>query len=292
MTLDTTRFNIIGHGLRAVAQEMGEKLILSAYSVIIREARDCSTSLLDRRGRVMAQAEFCPIHMNSFGKVFEAFADRYDLSKIQPGEALITNDPYSGGQHLNDFVLFTPIFVDHHLVAYSASIGHHIDIGGAAAGPNTRATEVIQEGLRIPLLKFDLERDLGAGMLEQFIRLNVRPPDLVMGDVYAQIAANRTGKTRFLELADRFGLEDVLEAGEELQRYSERLTRAAIRTIPDGEYEADDFVDDNGFTDEPLRVAVRITIEADRMHIDFTGSAPQTKGIVNSPLTSTISPVR
>jgi N-methylhydantoinase B len=291
MTLDTTRFNIIGHGLRAVAQEMGEKLIRSAYSVIIREARDCSTSLLDRQGRVMAQAEFCPIHMNSFGKVFEAFANRYDLSKIHPGEALITNDPYSGGQHLNDFVLFTPIFVDENLVAYSASIGHHIDIGGAAAGPNTRATEVIQEGLRIPLLKFDLERDLGAGMLEQFIRLNVRPPDLVMGDVYAQIAANMTGKTRFLELADRFGLEDVLEAGEELQRYSERLTRAAIRTIPDGEYEADDFVDDNGFTNEPLRVAVRITIEADRMHIDFTGSAPQTKGIVNSPLTSTISAV-
>jgi len=291
MTPDTTRFTIIGHGLRAVAQEMGEKLIRSAYSVIIREARDCSTSLLDRRGRVMAQAEFCPIHMNSFGKVFEAFADRYDLSTIQPGEALITNDPYSGGQHLNDFVLFTPIFVDHHLVAYSASIGHHIDIGGAAAGPNTRATEVIQEGLRIPLLKFDLERDLGAGMLEQFIRLNVRPPDLVMGDVHAQIAANMTGKTRFLELAARFGVEDVLEAGEELQRYSERLTRDAIRTIPDGEYEADDFVDDNGFTNEPLRVAVRITIEADRMHIDFTGSAPQTKGIVNSPLTSTISAV-
>jgi len=291
MTLDPTRFNIIGHGLRAVAQEMGEKLIRSAYSIIIREARDCSTSLLDRHGRIMAQAEFCPIHMNSFGKVFEAFASRYDLSTIQPGEALITNDPYSGGQHLNDFVLFTPIFVDHHLVAYSASIGHHIDIGGAAAGPNTRATEVIQEGLRIPLLKFDLERDLGPGMLEQFIRLNVRPPDLVMGDVHAQIAANITGKTRFLELAARFGVADVLEAGEELQRYSERLTRAAIQTIPDGDYEADDFVDDNGFTNEPLRVAVRVTIDADRMHIDFTGSAPQTKGIVNSPLTSTISAV-
>ena len=178
MTLDATRFNIVSHGLRAVAQEMGEKLIRSAYSVIIREARDCSTSLMDREGRVMAQAEFCPIHMNSFGKVFEAFSSRYDVSTIRPGEALITNDPYNGGQHLNDFVLFTPIFAGRELVAYSASIGHHIDVGGGAAGPNARATEVIQEGLRIPLLKFDLERDLGTGMLEQFIRLNVRPPDL------------------------------------------------------------------------------------------------------------------
>jgi len=291
MTIAATRFNIISHGLRAVPQEMGEKLIRSAYSVIIREARDCSTSLMDRDGRIVAQAEFCPIHMNSFGKVFEAFAERYDLSTIRPGEALITNDPYSGGQHLNDFVLFTPIFAGGELVAYSASIAHHIDVGGGQAGPNTRATEVIQEGLRIPLLKFDLERDLGAGMLEQFIRLNVRPPDLVMGDVYAQVAANVTGRIRFLELVDRFGLDDVLEAGTELQRYSERLTRAAIREIPDGQYDAEDFVDDNGFTDEPLRVAVRVTIAGDSMHVDFTGSAPQTKGIINSPLTATISAV-
>jgi len=291
VTLPATRFNIISHGLRAIAQEMGEKLIRSAYSVIIREARDCSTSLLDGNGKVVAQAQFCPIHMNSFGKVFEAFAKRYDLSTIQPGEALLTNDPYSGGQHLNDFVLFTPIFSGESLVAYSASIGHHIDVGGGAAGPNARATEVIQEGLRIPLLKFDLKRDLGSGMLEQFIRLNVRPPDLVMGDVYAQIAANRTGTIRFLEMVERFGADDMREAGAELQRYSERLTRAALQEIPDGVYEGEDFVDDNGFTDAPLRVAVRITISGDSMHVDFTGSAGQSKGIINSPLTATISAV-
>ena len=291
MKISATTLNIIGHGLHAVAQEMGEKLVRSAYSSIIREARDCSTSLLDRDGRVMAQAQFCPIHMNSFGKVFEAFARRYDLAALRPGEALITNDPYSGGQHLNDFVLFTPIFVAGQLTAYSASIGHHIDIGGGAAGPNTRATEVIQEGLRIPLLKFDLERDLGDGMLEQFIRLNVRPPDLVMGDVYAQVAANKTGENRFLELIDRFGKEAVLEAGAELQNYSERLTRALIRELPNGVYEGEDFVDDNGFTDEPLRVAVRVTISGDSMHVDLSGSAPQTKGIINSPLTATISAV-
>jgi N-methylhydantoinase B len=291
MKISATTFNIIGHGLHAVAQEMGEKLVRSAYSTIIREARDCSTSLLDRDGHVMAQAQFCPIHMNSFGKVFEAFAKRYDLSRIQPGEALITNDPYSGGQHLNDFVLFTPIFVAGELTAYSASIGHHIDIGGGAAGPNTRATEVIQEGLRIPLLKFDLERDLGAGMLEQFIRLNVRPPDLVMGDVYAQVAANRTGESRFLDLVERFGKDAVLETAAELQNYSERLTRALIRELPNGVYEGEDFVDDNGFTEEPLRVAVQATIHDDSMHVDLSGSAPQTKGIINSPLTSTISAV-
>ena len=117
MKISPTTFNIVSHGLHAVAQEMGEKLVRSAYSTIIREARDCSTSLMDRHGKVLAQAQFCPIHMNSFGKVFEAFARRYDIASVRPGEALITNDPYSGGQHLNDFVLFTPIYRNGELIA-------------------------------------------------------------------------------------------------------------------------------------------------------------------------------
>jgi N-methylhydantoinase B len=289
--VDQVTFNIISHGLHAIAQEMGEKLVRSAYSTIIREARDCSASLLDHRGRVLAQAQFCPIHMNSFGLVFDAFARRYDLSKIKPGEGLITNDPYSGGQHLNDFLLFTPIFHEGRLVAFSASLGHHIDTGGGAAGPNARALDVFTEGLRIPLLKFDLEKDLGEGMLEQFVRINVRPPDLVMGDVYAQLAANRTGETRFLEMLERFGEETVLEAADELQDNSERQMREAISAVPDGIYEGEDFVDDNGFTADSLRVKVRIEIAGDTMTVDLAGSAQQTKGMINSPLAATISSV-
>lgn len=289
LSLDASTFNIISQGLSSIAQEMGERLVRSAYSTIIREARDCSTSLLDRNGKIIAQAQFCPIHMNSFGKVFEAFAARYDLSTIGPTEALITNDPYSGGQHLNDFVLFTPIFFDGTLAGYSASIGHHIDVGGGAAGPNSAAGDIFSEGVRIPLIRFDLERDLGDGVFEQMLRGNVRPPDLVLGDVYAQIAANKTGEARLLELVERFGLERVLEAGSMLQDYSERLARAAIAEIPDGVYHGEDFVDDNGFTADPLRVAVTITVRGDAMHLDFAGSADQTRGIVNSPLTATLS---
>jgi hypothetical protein len=137
-------------------------------------------------------------------------------------------------------------------VAYSASIGHQIDVGGGAAGPNAQATEIYQEGLRIPPVKFELERDLGRGILEQFIRFNVRQSDQVMGDVYAQVAANKTGEHRFVELSERFGIDVVLEAGAEVQDYTERLTRDAIRSIPDGVY-GRGFVDDNGFTDEPAR---------------------------------------
>jgi N-methylhydantoinase B len=289
MTMDASTFNIISQGLSSIAQEMGEKLVRSAYSTIIREARDCSTSLLDQNGKVIAQAQFCPIHMNSFSTVFEAFGRKYDLSTIGPNEALITNDPYRGGQHLNDFVLFTPIFHGNELVAFSASIGHHIDVGGGAAGPNASAADIFSEGLRIPLIRFELDRDMGNGVLEQMIRGNVRPPDLVLGDVYAQITANKTGEARFLELIERFGQDAVLTAAKEIQAYSERLAREAIRAIPDGEYESEDFVDDNGFTDEPLRVAVKITVRGDSMSLDFSGSAPQTRGIINSPLTSTVS---
>jgi N-methylhydantoinase B len=289
--LDQTRFNIISHGLHAIAQEMGEKLVRSAHSTIIREARDCSTSLLDRHGRIIAQAQFCPIHMNSFGKVFEAFSRRFDLSKIKPNEGLITNDPYSGAQHLNDIVVFTPVFHRDQLVAFSASLGHHIDVGGGAAGPNAKAIDVYSEGLRIPLLKFDLDKDLGDGMLEQFIRINVRPPDQVMGDIYAQLAANHVGRTRFLEMLDRFGDDAVILAAEELQDYSERLAREAIAAIPDGVYQAEDFVDDNGFTAEPLRVAVKIIVHGNSLSVDLSGSAPQTKGMINSPVASTISSV-
>ncbi|MFC5738786.1 hydantoinase B/oxoprolinase family protein [Sinirhodobacter huangdaonensis] len=287
--LTQATFNIISNGLHGIAQEMGEKLVRSAYSTIIREARDCSTSFLDRNGRIIAQAQFCPIHMNSFGKVFEAFANKFDLSTIQPDEGLITNDPYSGAQHLNDIILFTPVFYRGKLVAFSASLGHHIDTGGGAAGPNASANDIFSEGLRIPLSRFNVHRDLGDGLLEQFIRINVRPPDEVMGDIYAQFAANRTGEGRFIEMLERFGEETVLAGAAELQDYSERLAREAISAIPDGIYQAEDFVDDNGFSPDPLRVAVKITVDGDSLELDFEGSAPQTKGIINSPLAATIS---
>jgi N-methylhydantoinase B len=290
--LDAASFNVITNGLHGVAREMGEKLVRSAYSTIIREAADCSTSLMDASGGIIAQAHMCPIHMNSFGLVWHAFAHEYDLASLGPGEGLITNDPYRGGQHLNDFVLFTPIHHEGVLVGFSASIGHHIDVGGGAAGPATSATEIYQEGLRLPLLRFDVEQDLApGGWLAEIIGANVRVPDLVVGDVRAQVAANRTGATRLLDLIERFGRERVLEASAQLQAYSERLTRAVVEAIPDGRYTAEDFVDDNGFSDDPLRVAVAITVRGSDLEVDLAGSAPQTRGIVNSPLTSTRSAV-
>src|SRR5439155_1467769 len=212
---------IIGGALRSLAVEMGENLIRSAYSSVIREARDASTALLDPAGRVVAQAQLIPIHMNSFGLAFQAMADEHDVSSFRPGEGVITNDPYRGGQHLNDIILFTPIFAESgELAGFSGSIGHHIDIGGGAAGPNSMATDLPAEGICLPMLRVDVRKDLAdGGVVGKFIRSNVRPPDLVMGDVAAQVAANETGSAGLRALHRKYGVEAVTEVMASVMDY-------------------------------------------------------------------------
>jgi N-methylhydantoinase B len=293
MTLDPASRTIIGGALRSLPVEMGENLIRSAYSSVIREARDASTALLDSQGRVVAQAQLIPIHMNSFGLAFQAMTEAHDITSFGPGEGVITNDPYSGGQHLNDIILFTPIFAENgELAGFSGSIGHHIDIGGGAAGPNSLATDLQAEGLCLPLLRIDVQRDLAAdGVVGKVIRANVRAPELVMGDVAAQVAANETGAAGLRALHRKYGMDAVTEVMASVMDYSERLMRAAISAVPDGTYEGQDVVDDDGFTDEPLRVHAAVTIHGDSMTVDLTQSSRETRGSVNVPLACTYSSV-
>lgn len=292
MALDPATRAILGAALRSVPVEMGENLIRSAYSSIIREARDASTALLDPKGRIVSQAQLIPIHMNSFSLAFDSMAAEFGPETFKPGEAVITNDPYRGGQHLNDIILFTPIFADGKLVGFAGSIGHHIDIGGGAAGPNSKATDVQAEGLCLPMLRIDAERDLAPdGIVGRVVRANVRAPGLVMGDLSAQLAANRTGEARLVALYEKYGADVVEAAIEEIMDYSERLTRAAVAKLPDGVYEGEDFVDDDGFSDEPCRVHARVTISGESVEVDLTRSSPETKGPINVPLACTYSSV-
>jgi N-methylhydantoinase B len=293
MSVDTATLTIVGGALRAIPLEMGENLIRSAYSSVIREARDASTALLDPRGRIVAQAQLIPIHMNSFSLAFEEMAQEYDLTSFRAGEAVITNDPYRGGQHLNDIILFTPIFAaDGALAGFAGSIGHHIDIGGGAAGPNSAATDLAAEGLCLPMLRIDLERDLvPEGLVGRIVRANVRSPGLVMGDLTAQIAANQTGAANLLALHAKYGEELVAEAMSEIMDYSERLMRTAIAELPDGVYEGEDVIDDDGFDARDLRVHARVTIAGSDLSVDLTRSSPEAKGSVNVPLGCTISAV-
>ncbi|MFX0198214.1 MAG: hydantoinase B/oxoprolinase family protein [Candidatus Hodarchaeota archaeon] len=290
MKVDATSFNIISHAFLSITQEMGINLLKVAYSSIVREAKDTSVCLLDREGRVVAQAAYIPIHMNSLSSSFEYFASNFSLSDVRPGEAFITNDPYSMGQHLNDIILFLPIFYKDNVIGFSGNISHHLDIGGGAPGPFAGATEIYQEGIRFPPVKINVEKDLNGGLIEKILAANVRSHK-VLGDFHAQIAAVRTGEKRLIELAEKYGVDLVLACMDEIQNYSEKIVRNEISKVPDGEYEGEDYIDAGNRGDKPVRVHVIVRISGSNVTVDLSKTDDQVGRPSNSPLASTQSAV-
>lgn len=289
MVLDPVDYAVISQSLIAIAREMGVKLIRSAYSTVLREARDGSAALLDAQGNTVAQAELIPMHLGSIGHVFRACQALYPNDTLVESDFFIINDPFSGGQHLPDVFLFQPIFLQHRVIAFAACVAHHLDMSGGDPGLNTAAPDVHAEGLIIPPLKLNLERDWHGGAFERLLRANVRVPHQTMGDFDAQMAANAIGRQRVVELATRYGAAKVTAVMAALLDYSETRMRAAIREIPDGVYYGEDAVDDDGLTDVPLPVKVSVTVAGDQIDIDFTGTAPQVRRNLNSPFASTVS---
>ena len=294
MTVDSNRLSIIKAGLDAVCREMAVNLRRSAISSIVREARDFSVALTDAKCEVVSQAECIPIMTAGIALAMKSIPEKFDIDSLTADDALIMNDPFSGGQHLQDIYLFTPILVGGRVVGFGASTAHHVDLGGMHAGISTQATEIYQEGLRLPLVRFSVSRDFEDpnGFVSQIIAANVRVPDAVIGDLKAQLAANRTATRRLTELMERHGTEDCLSAMDQLKDYSERRFRQAISQIPDGRYEAEEFFDGSayGLADVPVRVQVEV--KGDNIHISFDGTAQQVLGNVNCPLASTISSVQ
>ncbi|GAA3738130.1 N-methylhydantoinase B [Spinactinospora alkalitolerans] len=289
MTLEAARMGVLKSAYESITREMAADLKRAAFSSIVREARDFSVALTDRRGEVIVQAECIPIMTAGISLALRGLAEHVDIDALTPDDALLMNDPYSGGQHLQDIYLFTPIFLDGRLVAFAASVAHHVDVGGGHAGLNAEATEVYQEGLRLPLSRFSVSRDWGGGFVDQLIRANVRVPDLVIGDLNAQFAANRTAERRFAELTARHGAEDFLDAMDELKDYAERRVRAAIARIPDGVHEVTEYLDASPWDGGTARVIAHITVDGDELRVDFDGSSPQINGNVNCPFASTVS---
>jgi len=286
---DPTQLAILANAMRAIADEMGANLVRSAFSTIVREARDCATALLDADGNVVAQAEMIPIHNGGLSQAFQASARQLDLSNVDPDSAILLNDPYAGGQHLNDFILFQPIFLDGELLGWAGNTAHHLDVGGGGAGINIDASELIQEGIVLPPLLIDVKRDLHDGAIERLIFANVRTPDLGRGDFYAQLAANRTGIERVQELAGRVGVATLKRAMEETLQYAERRMRAAIATLPLGTWCGEALIDNDVRGTEPLRVKARVTVSAGgNIELDFEGTAPQVKSMFNSSAASSM----
>ena len=279
---DPITVEVVRNKLDGIANEMESALIRSSFSPIVKEGLDASASLFTMGGETLAQAIAIPIHLGTLIPIVNKVLETFTPETMKNGDIYVMNDPYLGGTHLPDIALVMPVFHDGRPIAISAAMTHHQDVGGMSPGSvPTHASEIYQEGIRIPLLKF---HDQGAEneTLVQMLRLNVRIPDTLMGDLNAQVAACKVGDRRLRELADRFGAETLMGIFETLLDRSEAMTRSAIATIPDGTYGYHDFLDNDGVDlDDPIRIEVAVTVSGETVHVDFTGSNPQVRGPFN-----------
>ncbi|MHA6346363.1 hydantoinase B/oxoprolinase family protein [Roseivivax sp. CAU 1761] len=288
MTVSIVDQAIISRALIAASHEMGAKLIRCAHSPIVREAQDCSAALTDRHGRVVAQAELTAIQLGSISHTLAPCLAAYPPETLQPGDFFISNDPFSGGQHVQDIFLFSPIFHAGALIGFGASVVHHIDVGGGAPGLNAEASDVHQEGLILPPAKYSYDRDWCGGPLERLIRANVRLPEATIGDLNAQFAANLIGAKRVSALAAQYGHDTLQAAMEAALDYSERRLRNAIAALAPGDYTAEARIE--GATPEapPAVIRAKLSITDGDIAIDFTGTDAQLDSNLNCPFASTI----
>ena len=281
-TYDPILLEVFRNLLFAASEEMGVALCRSSFSPNIKERKDYSCAVFDAKGRMAAQAAHLPAHLGSMPMSVEYVIERMTL---EPGDVVVLNDPFHGGNHLPDITMISPVYGEERgrekLIYYAANRAHHADVGGIAPGSMSITTEIFQDGVVIPPVKL-----VRAGVMQEdvfaLILANVRTAEERRGDIAAQIAANRVGERRILEIIERHGLAETLRYTAELQKYSERLTKAVIRDIPDGRYRFEDFMDDDGFGSGFVPIRVEITVRGSKMRVDYTGSAPQTQGSVNA----------
>ncbi len=279
-SVDPTRLEIFKNVFHSVAEEMGAALRRSAFSPNIKERRDYSCAVYDANGLVLAMGDHMPVHLGSMPA--SVAAARAALA-LDPGDIALLNDPFAGGTHLPDLTMVMPIFLSKRRLPsfYVANRAHHADVGGALAGSMGPAREIFQEGLRIPPVRIFRRGELSQDVMALLLA-NVRTPEEREGDLAAQIAACRIGGRRLSEIVQKYGERQVSSYGRHLLDYSAAMMSAALRELRQGTHVAEDFLDDDGVTDEPLRIRVRIRIASGRASVDFTGTSPQCAGNVNA----------
>lgn len=289
--IDPVTLEVIHHRLTSITDEMENALLKSSSSSIVKEAKDASTAIFDARGQVIAQACAIPIHFGTLRFSVPQILREFPVQNAQDGDVYLANDPYSGGTHLPDITLVTPVIYQGEVVALSVSMVHHQDIGAMTPGVPTAATSLYQEGLNLPPVKF-YEAGKPVKPIHDIIRKNVRVPELVLGDIHAQVAAGNVGKVRILELFYEYGKELVLSAMEQLLDHAEALVRGELEKIPDGSYSFVDYMDNDGIDlDQRIKIQVRVTIKGSDLIVDFSGSNPQVRGPVNCVPPSTYAAV-
>lgn len=290
--IDEVTVEVIRHKLDAIADEMQATLIQSAYSSIVKEANDASSAIFDPEGRTIAQAAAVPAHLGMLVPAIETLLDTFPPKEMCPDDVYVMNDPYDGGTHIPDLTVVKPIFTDGRVVGLGATMAHHQEMGGKTPGSlPPDATEIYQEGLRLPPLKL---HDAGEPneTLIALIEKNVRTPQTTLGDLNAQISACTTAERRIKSATESYSIEQFNSAVARLMTKSERRTRSHLSQIPDGSYSFIDFVDDDGVNNhEPIPIRVTVEIDGEEIYVDFTGSSNQVEGPVNAVPSATLSAV-
>jgi N-methylhydantoinase B len=299
---DPTTLEIYRALYTSVAEEMGVALRRTSFSPNIKERRDYSCAVFDAAGRVIAQGDHMPVHLGSMPLAVAAALREVEIGR---GDVIALNDPFAGGTHLPDVTLISSVVSDQLSVGkrkqlttndrqrtlfYVANRAHHADIGGATPGSMGLATDVYGEGVRIPPIHIVRGEGICADVMK-LILANVRSSKERQADFEAQIGSLKTGAARLLEIVERRGIKEAKEYAEHLISYSARMMRRTIAAIPDGIYEAEDALDDDGITGEEVPICVRVTIKGDHARVDFTGSAPQVAGALNAVESITVSAV-
>jgi len=292
---DPATFEIVKNSLYKIAEEMRVVLAKTAYSPLLKSAGDYSCGVFDARGEMVAQGPDLPIHLGSMPDAVRAVVARF-ASDVRDGDVFVHNDPYFGGSHLPDVNVIRPAFHDRELLGYTCLRAHWPDIGSATPGSYGAVTQIFGEGLRIPPLRL-ISRGVLNVDLENLIFANVRTPDERKGDLGAQLAATLRATERLNALAQRYGSGELIAHMAQVMDYSERLMRAALMDLPDGEGSFEDFCDGDGIaddasgTDARFRIKLSVHKTADRLVVDFAGTDPQVKGPMNAPLSVTASGV-
>ncbi len=288
LQVDPIEFEVIRNALVEATEEMAVALRHSAYSTNIKTRADFSCAFFDRQMQTVAQAFAQPVHLGSLAEQVPKVVADYGPENLGPGDALLVNNPYLSGVHLNDITCIAPVYHDQALFGYVANLAHHVDVGGGAPASVGAFQEVFQEGIIIPPVKLVRGGEIVPDVL-RLVLAQIRSKRETAGDFRAQIAANNTGVRRLNDLLERFDPETVAFYIDELINYTERRTQADLARLPKGEFFAEGCIDNDGFTDHPVHLEARVLIDEDGVLFDFTGSDKQRRAPVNSTYAQTFS---
>ena len=280
-TLNPVELEIARNRLESISEEVGTALIQTSYSPNIKDRRDCSAGIYGPDGMLISQAEHIPLHLGLMPTLIKNALASYGTEHLVDGDVLLTNNPYLGGSHLPDMCVITPVFWQETLVAVVANMAHHVDVGGITPGSMaTHATEIFQEGLRIPPVKLFAAGELRDELLA-VVLTNIRTQDKTRGDIMAQVAANRLGERRLHELLEEWGSQRFDVSATALMEYAARRTRSAIEQLPDGTGTFTDYLEHDGNQENPLAITATVEVDGDRLTVDFSETTDQVAGAVN-----------